>query len=108
MLTGPKPGQRGGLALGSGVCLGVLLEEVERGRFFGSELGGFRNLLHGSRGWHFRQQLNAAVVLEARTGGDEAAHDDVFLEAAEIVHLAGDGSFRKDAGSLLEARGRDE
>src|SRR6266705_4849798 len=67
-----KDRPKGALAFGGGVQLGVLLEEVERGRFFCSELGGFRNLLHGSRGRHFRQQLNAAVVLEARTGGDEA------------------------------------
>src|SRR4029077_6606326 len=68
----------------------------------------FRNLLDGSRSGHFREQLNAAVVFEARARGDEAAHDDVFLEAAEIVHLAGDGRFGEDAGSLLEARGGDE
>src|SRR5258708_3968427 len=47
-------------------------------------------------------------MFEARTGRDEAAHNDVFLEAAEIVHLAGDGRFREDAGGLLEARGGDE
>src|SRR5216683_2793374 len=47
-------------------------------------------------------------MFEARASGDEAAHNDVFLEAAEIVHFAGDGRFREDAGSLLEARGGDE
>src|SRR6266436_6024986 len=103
-----RTGQKGALAFGGSVRFGVLLEEVERGRLFRGELGGFRNLFHGSRGGHFRQQLNAAVVLKARTGGDEAAHDDVFLEASEIVHLAGDGRFREDAGGLLEARGGDE
>src|SRR5207302_4925267 len=57
---------------------------------------------------HFRQQLNAAVVLETRSSGDEAAHDDVFLEATEIVHLVGNRCFREDAGGLLEAGSRDE
>src|SRR5258708_26945016 len=47
-------------------------------------------------------------MFEARTGRDEAAHNDVFLEAAEIVHLPGDSRFREDAGGLLEARGGDE
>src|SRR5260370_31127409 len=91
-------------------CVGfrILLEEVERGSFFGSKLGGFRNLLDRSGSRHFRQQLNAAVVLETRSSGNEAAHDDVFLKAAEIVYLAGDRCFREDAGSLLEARGGDE
>src|SRR5260370_14745567 len=96
------------LALGSSIRLGVLLEEVERSRFFGGKLGGFRNLLDGSRSGHFREQLDAAIVLEAGSRGDEAAHDDVFLEAAEIVHLAGDRPFREGAGGFLEARGGDE
>src|SRR5712664_349170 len=107
-LAGLRTGQKAGLALRSSVGFGVLLEEVERGRFFSSELGGFRNLLDGSRSGHFRQQLNAAVVLETGARGDEAAHDDVFLEATEIIDLAGDGRFGEDAGGLLEARGGDE
>src|SRR5437879_11463333 len=104
----PEDRAKGALAFGSSVRFGILLEEVGRGRFFCGELGGFRNFLHRSRSGHFRQQLNAAVVLEARTGRDEAAHDDVFLEAPEIIHLAGDGRFREDAGGLLETRGGDE
>src|SRR6267143_586991 len=108
ILSAGAVGPAGGLTLCGGVRLGVLLEEVERSRFFGGDLGGFRNLLDGSRGGHFRQQLNAAVVLEARTSGDEPAHDDVFLEAAKIVHLAGDGRFGEDAGGLLETRCGDE
>src|SRR5215472_5213399 len=91
------------LALGRGVGFGVLLQKVERSRFFGGELGSFRNFLDWSRGGHFRQQLNVAVVLETCTGGNEAAHNDVFLEAAEIVHLAGDGRFGKHARGFLEA-----
>src|SRR5579859_4829749 len=96
------------LALGGGVGLGVFLEEVERSSLFGGELGGFRNFLNRCGSGHFRQQLNVAVMFETRTSGDEAAHDDVFLEAAEIVHLAGDGSFGEHASGLLEAGGGNE
>src|ERR1700674_1731751 len=96
------------LAFCGGVGFGVLLQEVERSGFFGGELGGFGNFLNRRGSGHFRQQLNTAVVLEARTGRDEAAHDDVFLEAAEIVHFAGDGRFGEDAGGLLESGGGDE
>src|SRR5713226_4233309 len=110
-----QPGRRltcftyvGGLTLRSCVGFGVFLEEVERGRFFGGELGGLRNLLERNGRGHFRKQLNAAVVLQARPSGDKAAHDDVFLEPTEIVDLAGDGSFREHASRFLEARSRDE
>src|SRR5229473_1552326 len=78
---GVAPQVEPNLAFGGGVGFRVLLQEVERRSFFGSKLGGF---------------------------GNEAAHDDVFLEAAEVVHLAGDRRFREDAGGLLEARGGDE
>src|SRR6266852_6204894 len=47
-------------------------------------------------------------MLETRSSRNETAHDDVFLEAAEIVHLASDRRFCEDAGGLLEARGGDE
>src|SRR5260370_15886995 len=107
-MAGLRTGQRAGLTLGSCVRLRVLLEEFEWRRFFSGELGGFRNFVDGSRSGHFRQQLYAAVVLEARASGDEPAHDDVLLKATEIVHLAGDGRLREDAGSLLEAGGGDE
>src|SRR5215472_797472 len=96
------------LTLGGGVGFGVLLEEVERGGLFGGELGGFRNFLNRRGSGHFRQQLDVAVMLEARTSRNQAAHDDVFLEAAEIVHLAGNGSFGEHARGLLEAGGGDE
>src|SRR5205807_2230816 len=47
-------------------------------------------------------------LIPAGTGGNEAAHNDVFLETAEIVHLPGDGSFGKHARGFLEARRGDE
>src|SRR5262245_48480617 len=47
-------------------------------------------------------------MFESCTGGNETAHDDVFLQAAEIVHLTGHGSFGEDAGGLLEAGRGDE
>src|SRR5215470_6116525 len=88
--------------------LAVGPQEVETCGFFGRELGCFRNFINRSRNGHFRQQLNVAVVLKSRTGRDEAAHNYVFLEAAEVVHLASNGSFGKDASRLLEAGSRDE
>src|SRR5882762_9730399 len=96
------------LAFGSGVGFRILLQEIQRCGFFGGKLGGFRNFLDRSGSGHFRQQLNAAVVLEARSSGNEAAHDDVFFQAAEVVHLPGDCRFGEDAGGLLEAGGGDE
>src|SRR5271168_4125711 len=105
---GGKTRHGNGLAFGSGVGFGVLLEKVESRGFFRRKLGGFRNFFHGRGRGHFRQQLNAAVVLETGSRRDEAAHDDVFLEAAEIIDLAGDRSFRKDACGLLEAGCGDE
>ena len=47
--------------------------------------------------------LHAAVVLHAGAGRDQAAHDDVLLEAAQVVHLAVDGGFGEHARGLLEA-----
>src|SRR6266404_725076 len=96
------------LAFGSGVGFRIFLQEVERSGFFGRKLGHLGNFLDRSRSGHFRQQLNAAVVLEARSSGNETAPDDVFFQAAEVIHLAGNRRFRKDAGGLLEAGGGDE
>src|ERR1700682_5368818 len=107
-LAGGRTLRRSCLDFGSGVGFGVLLQEVERRGFFGGELGGFRNVLDRSGDRHFRQQLNAAVVLETGSGGGESAPDDFFLEAAQIVHLAGNRSFGEDASGLLEAGGGDE
>src|SRR5882724_10688294 len=96
------------LHFGSGVGFGVLLQEVESGSLFGSQLGGFGNFLNRRGCRHFRQQLKAAVMLEARTSGDQAAHDDVFLEAAQIIDFAGHRGFRENTRGLLEAGRRDE
>src|SRR5208283_3226979 len=96
---------------GVGFSIGFLAttEEVEAGGFVRSgEFCRFGKVFDGSRRRHFGKQLNAAVVFETGAGGNEPAHDDVFLEAAEIVHLAGNGGFGKDAGGLLEAGSRDE
>src|SRR6187431_1240598 len=52
--------------------------------------------------------LQALVRRQTRTGRDEPTHDDVLLDAAEIVRLAADRSFREHLGGLLERRSRDE
>ena len=86
---------------------GIFAEEVECCGFFWRKIRrdcfGDRHLL-----WNFGEQLDVAVPLEAGAGGNQAAHDDVFLEAAQVIHLAGDGGFGEDARGLLEAGGGDE
>src|SRR3984885_14581775 len=96
------------LAFRGCVGFGSLFEELDRGGFLRGEFGGFGNVLDGSRRRHFGQQLNAAVVLETRASRDEAAHDDVFLQTAKVVDLAGNSGFGEYARGFLEARGRDK
>ncbi len=62
----------------------------------------------GCRFFELWGECDVAVVLHAGSGGDEAADDDVFLEAAERVDGAVDAGFGEHAGGLLEAGGRDE
>src|SRR5262245_42587373 len=52
--------------------------------------------------------LEALVRRQARPGGDQAAHDDVLLDAAEIVGLSADGRLGEHLGRLLERRSADE
>jgi hypothetical protein len=46
--------------------------------------------------------LYAGRCREAGAGRDEAAHDDVLLEAAQVVDLAGDRGLGEHLGGLLE------
>ena len=62
----------------------------------------------GCRFFELGGELDVAVVLHAGAGGDEAADDDVLLEAAQRVDGAVDAGFGEHAGGLLEARRRDE
>src|SRR5437899_4595772 len=55
-----------------------------------------------------RPRSSLAVILHPRGGRDQAAHDDILLQAAQVVHLAVDRGFGKHAGSLLERRRGDE
>src|SRR5581483_8390825 len=76
-------------------------------------LFGFVGLLHflldgGCRFLELGGELDVAVVVHAGAGRDEAADDDVFLEAAQRVDGAVDAGFGEHAGGLLEARRRDE
>ncbi|KAG1437930.1 hypothetical protein G6F57_020061 [Rhizopus arrhizus] len=48
------------------------------------------------------------VVSQAGTRRDEAADDDVFLQATQVVSLAHDGGFGQDTSRFLERSGRDE
>src|SRR5450755_4440754 len=50
----------------------------------------------------------ALVGAETGTGRDEPTHDDVLLEAAQVVDLAADRGLGEHLGGFLERRGRDE
>lgn len=52
--------------------------------------------------------LAAAMVSETRTGRDEAADDDIFLETTEFVALAHDGSLGENPRRFLEGSRRNE
>src|SRR5208282_3817733 len=91
------------LAFGDGV--GVLAQEIERRRFLGCEIGLCRLHLLLRQ---FSEELDVAVALEARARRDEPAHDDVLLQAAEVIHLPRDRRFGKDARGLLETCRGDE
>ncbi len=70
------------LAFGHGV--GILPQEIEGRRFFGREFGLHRfRLLFRNLG----EELNVAIALKAGASRNQPAHDNVFLQAAEIIHL---------------------
>src|SRR5690606_20576067 len=48
------------------------------------------------------------VVSHTRTGRNQTAHDDVFLQTTQLVALAHDGSLGKHSGGFLEGSRRDE
>ena len=52
--------------------------------------------------------LAGLVVGQAGAGRNEAADDDVFLQAAQVVALAHDGRFGEHARGFLEGGGADE
>src|SRR4051812_32647793 len=52
--------------------------------------------------------LNVPVDREARPGRDEMTHDNVLLEAAQMIDSAQRCGFRKDARRVLERSSGDE
>ena len=48
------------------------------------------------------------MVGKTRSGRNQAAHDDVFFQATQLVALAHDGRFGQHAGGFLEGSRRDE
>src|SRR6516164_2305598 len=94
----------------SGFLFGVLAaQEVQPGGLVcGRKFRGFRQFLDRGRSGHFREQLDAAVVLESGARRNQSAHDHVFLQAAQVVHLPGHSRFREYARGLLEASRGDE
>src|SRR5271166_809698 len=94
------------LAFGGGVGFRLVVfasQELQTRGIVGREFGGFGKFFDGSWRRHLGEELDTAVVLQAGARGNETAHDDVFLEAAEVVHLPGHGSFGKHASGFLEA-----
>src|SRR5579864_690338 len=55
-----------------------------------------------------RRELTPPRHHAARAGGDQAADDDVLLEARQHVDPPGNRRLGEDAGGFLEGRGRDE
>src|SRR5688572_775331 len=55
-----------------------------------------------------RGHQHVAVMLHAGAGGDQASHDDVLLEAPQVVHAAGDGRLGEHPRRLLEGSRGDE
>ena len=53
-------------------------------------------------------ELRLAVVIESSASGDQVTHDDVFLEAAEVIDAAQGRGFGEDTGGVLERCGGDE
>ncbi len=53
-------------------------------------------------------EADLAVVVEAGAGRDDVAHDDVFLEAAQIINAGAGGGLGQHAGGVLEGSGAEE
>jgi hypothetical protein len=88
--------------------IGILAQEIQRGGFLRRQLGCRHDWLRNRHRRNFGQQLDVAVPLESGSRRDQAAHDNVFLEAAQVIHFARDRGFGEDARGFLEARGGDE
>src|SRR5579883_1581626 len=67
-----------------------------------------RRLCHRLLHHVLARDLYLAVILHAGAGRNQAAHDHVLLQAAQVVHLAVDRSFGEYARRLLEGGRRDE
>src|SRR5271156_1544090 len=85
------------LALGHRVR--ILAQEIQRCRFFRRKLR-----LHVFRLFlgDFGKELDIAVAPQTGARGTQPAHDHVSLQAAQVIHLPGNRSFGKNAGTGLE------
>lgn len=95
-------------ASGSGVIEVVGGEVVDDVNAVDSGRWGTLRLFEHSvkRSVDFRRQALVHRVVSA--GGEQPAHDDVFLEAAQVVDLVADRGLGQHFGGLLERRRRDE
>src|ERR1700751_946119 len=58
--------------------------------------------------FHLWREAHVAVVLHAGPSRNQAADDDVFLQAAQVIDSPLNGSFGQHTRRLLEGGGRDE
>lgn len=72
-------------------ALGLLVVDVEGA---GHDIG-FRERIFDD---NLAGDFDVAEVIHAGSGKDLGAHDDVFVETAEVAHLAVDGGFGEDMG----------
>src|ERR1019366_5588461 len=90
-----------------GLVFAFVTEQFQRA--FGFLVRGRDLLLHLGCGLlHLLREPDVAVVLHAGARGDETAHDDVFLQATQVIDGALDGGFREHARGFLERRRRDK
>src|SRR5437899_4489878 len=55
-----------------------------------------------------RLEVHLAMMIEAGAGRNDVAHDDVFLEAAQVIDASTCGSLGEDTGGILERGGAEE
>src|SRR5271163_2673546 len=93
------------LRLAFGYSVRILAQEIQRCRFFRRKLR-----LHVLRLFlrDLGKELNVAVTLQTGARGNQPAHDHVFLQAAQVIHLPGNRRFGENARRLLEAGRGDE
>src|SRR6266581_696319 len=95
------------LANGFGVATSIwnIFQGSSRQRLFGQRCG-FRGGF--ALRFHERIELGLAMEAEAGAGRDDVPHDDVFLEAAQVINAGHGRGFGQHARGVLEGGGAQE